>query len=569
MAAKTPNAAIFYADDAYLTDKPKLMGRQSAGEGFLRGFVRHSHVEELRCVTSGRRAAEHFAQQCRRFGAGERPISWTPAFSLSAIAEQGTLYLPGPMLAEMSWRRQRGDPKAFSLFGLTHTIASDGAMDSIASMLTAPVEPWDALICTSSAVLDATTRLLQAEGERLAARFGGTMPRMPTLAMVPLGVDTEELKPSETARARWRKSLEIEEGHVAFLFVGRLSFHAKANPYPMFIAAERAATSTGKGVHFILAGWFANEAIESTFRKSALALCPHVTCHFLDGRDSAVRSEIWSAADIFISLSDNIQETFGLTPIEAMAAGLPCVVSDWDGYKDTVRHGEDGFRIPTACPAPGMGQDLMVRYEEGIDNYDRYIGFSSLLVAVDIEATIEACTKLVGDASLRRRMGENGRARAVETFDWSVVIGRYQDIWGELALLRNASAESVRSTIPNPRRADPFWLFASYPSDTLRSDTLVEIADHPLDHSISYVLQECPVTNYAQAMLPTLVELESALRLLKDQGSMTASEIGVAVDGKNPGRVIRALAFLAKVGLVRLSAGGWRNFSGNEVASPN
>jgi len=28
-----------------------------------------------------------------------------------------------------------------------------------------------------------------------------------------------------------------------------------------------------------------------------------------------------------------------------MAAGLPCVVTDWDGYKDTVRHGEDGFRV--------------------------------------------------------------------------------------------------------------------------------------------------------------------------------------------------------------------------------
>ena len=28
-----------------------------------------------------------------------------------------------------------------------------------------------------------------------------------------------------------------------------------------------------------------------------------------------------------------------------MAAGLPVVVSDWDGYRDTVRDGVDGFRI--------------------------------------------------------------------------------------------------------------------------------------------------------------------------------------------------------------------------------
>ena len=45
-----------------------------------------------------------------------------------------------------------------------------------------------------------------------------------------------------------------------------------------------------------------------------------------------------NAANIFISLSDNIQETFGLTVIEAMAAELPCIVSDWNGYKDLIKN---------------------------------------------------------------------------------------------------------------------------------------------------------------------------------------------------------------------------------------
>jgi len=29
-----------------------------------------------------------------------------------------------------------------------------------------------------------------------------------------------------------------------------------------------------------------------------------------------------------------------------MASGLPVLVSDWDGYKDTVIDGETGYRIP-------------------------------------------------------------------------------------------------------------------------------------------------------------------------------------------------------------------------------
>ena len=34
-----------------------------------------------------------------------------------------------------------------------------------------------------------------------------------------------------------------------------------------------------------------------------------------------------------------------------MAAGVPVVVSDWDGYRYTVNDGVEGFRVPTLSPA--------------------------------------------------------------------------------------------------------------------------------------------------------------------------------------------------------------------------
>ena len=63
------------------------------------------------------------------------------------------------------------------------------------------------------------------------------------------------------------------------------------------------------------------------FEQGAAKLCPSVHTVTLDGRKAEERGKAWAAADVFCSLSDNIQETFGISPIEAMAAGLPVVVS--------------------------------------------------------------------------------------------------------------------------------------------------------------------------------------------------------------------------------------------------
>ena len=315
------------------------------------------------------------------------------------------------------------------------------------SLITSPVQSWDALICTSLAVKNNVLRILDAEASFLKRRLGASKFLLPELPVIPLGVNAERFRYSKSFVLKARKKLNIQPDDVVVLFVGRLAFHAKAHPLVMYQALERASSKTNHQVILTECGWHANSHIQKAFIDAAAAVCPSVRCISLDGRDSEQLSLSWASADIFCSLSDNIQETFGITPIEAMAAGLPVVVSDWDGYRDTVRDGIDGFCIPTYMPPPGYGEELAARHALGIDTYDMYCGSTSSLVAVDQEYTTQAFIKLISSTDLRRKMGAQGRQRVLDVYDWKTIIPTYEDLWSELKSRREAETGYSRKTI--------------------------------------------------------------------------------------------------------------------------
>ena len=547
-------AVIYYHPEAYTTSGPKLMGRNAAGESFLRGFLVHSRASEFWVQVQNVEHAKHFAATAQSLGRNN-PVKAVEKQNLAALAQPGLVYYPGPGIGEHAFQRATYGAAAWSLCGITHTTSSAGAMDAIAGLVTAPVQAWDAVICTSHAVKDNVTRVVNAQLAYLQDRLGATKCTLPQLPVIPLGIHTTDFQFTDSHKAQARQALGVDAQTLVVLFMGRLSFHAKAHPLAMYQALESAARATGKQVVLVECGWHANEFIEKSYAEAAALACPSVRVITLDGRKAEDRHRAWASADVFCSLSDNIQETFGIVPIEAMAAGIPVVVADWDGYKDTVRDGVDGYRIATLMPQAGLGADLAVRHALEVDTYDMYCGHTCSLVAVDIEAASNAFVRLFQSPELRAQMGAAGRERARQVYDWAAIIPQYESLWTQLGEIRAAQANTLKPLAhPWPARMDPFDAFTRYPTQALKPETVLALVDADPDAAMQRVeaYRKLAMVNFAKIVLPTDAEVRLVLHAaLTPQAALTLIQ---AVPAERQAFVFRALVWLVKLGVLRVSA---------------
>jgi glycosyltransferase involved in cell wall biosynthesis len=545
----TGNAALYLHPGGYDTSGPSLLGRLSAGESFLRGYLRHADVDRYVFWNAANRPQKELLDLLDRIEPPTKPIDWVGATDRRGLGRIGVMNSPGPALAPESWHRRPHGPRSYAICGITHTTATARAMQGIADMLVAPTEDYDALICTSDAVRHSVESQLSATRDYLAREFGPRRRPEPMCVTIPLGVNCDDFEMSTEHRRAWRERLDIPQDGVVALFVGRFNVRGKMNPALMALALERTARSTGRAIYWVNSGWGTDPKAEEAFHNDTRALCPSVEYRSVDGRPPDVRFSIWSVADFFISFSDNIQETFGLTPVEAMAAGLPSVVTDWDGYKDTVRDGVDGFRVPTIAPRPGQGADLAYWFDNLWMNYDNYVGAAGQLTAIDYDAAEAAISALVLNPELRRRMGEAAKVRAREVFDWEAIIPQYQALWAEQNA-RRLAAPPAAADRDNPFRPDPFTNFRSYPTRHLLSETRVRSVGVSWDEAKALLVG--PLVSYSSFNRPTLVEAEQALRWLGGRPDATAAEVAAQFPVARRSFMERGLLWLARYGLVQI-----------------
>jgi len=176
------------------------------------------------------------------------------------------------------------------------------------------------------------------------------------------------------------------------------------------------------------------------------------------------KEQLLGAADIFVAPCDSIQESFGLTPVEAMSCGLPQVVADWDGYRDTVLHGETGFLVPTywgRCDEDLFGSEQWIGWQ-----YDHIVQGQS--VAFDVVFMHDYLQLLIRNPELRAAMSARARERAVAKFSYASVARQYDDLWADLK--SNSVGLRRREGQPSFDREDYFKFFGHFATTDLRDD---------------------------------------------------------------------------------------------------
>ncbi len=409
-------------------ERDVVVGRSVAVEDAARAFAKHAEHHELVLLCDPYETAEVEGRMPlgERVRVEDRRALLTPdALGLSALTEL-QFEVAAPFAARAIAKR------ALPITLLHHTLSYEELLhDAILRLLLAKARPWDSIVCTSQASRTALAELCAMVAERFEREHGARLAWGGRLDVIPLGIDTDRYKPRDRAAARARFGLPDDA--FVILFLGRLSAIDKADLLPFVTAfAELSRRRSDRNLMLVCAG---AEHPGERYGGAISSFASHVGVAervrvFTDpAQFTPWKEDLYAAANAFLSPIDNVQETFGITPIEAMACGVPQIVSDWDGYRDTVEDGVTGFLLPTTwARCQGEVSHLAPLTSAPFEHVAL-----ARSVAVDTRAFVAAVEKLLDDPGLCESMAQASRRRAVERYSWPVVVAAYEALWRELA----------------------------------------------------------------------------------------------------------------------------------------
>lgn len=554
------NAVHFYRQSVDARRKPT--------GSFLSAFAKYGDISTLYCQTFDAADYDDFVSRIARLKQQDLECRYVRPGDISAFDHAPVLRIADGAAAPLAWRRRTTGQRRYSIVTEINALGAASVHRNMMEFSTAPVQAWDAMLFPSPSIMTVAEDRINETMSYLASRFN-CEPNMPAQRVViPPGMNVDALNETEDTRMfreGVRRRLGIGNDDMCVLVTGHFAFYERMHPTPLMLALESAARRTGIRIHLLMAGWFDTARIERAYRDLGRDFAPAINVIFLDGRDDEIRSGVWFAGDVYAAFHDSTAHGVDMELLEAMAAGLPIVASDWGANRDFVENTKHGYLIPTYLPLPQSGGDLSLAPEREIlqghdERSDTFLsGTVAQMTAIDIRGAADAFEALARDPQRRKEMGAAARKQIVATCDWSVVIRRHQDLWAELRKLRADSDEIAQPDADAtviPHLDDPFTVFQPFASYVIDEDTMVSL--HPGIKNGEGVAERLtrvranPLNDVAGQVMLSAEEQDIMLRAMADSSGISVIQLAEQISDGRRYRLPRTLAWLAKTGLVVL-----------------
>jgi len=323
--------------------------------------------------------------------------------------------------------RKRGNNHKWCVLGMTHDLYDSEVFDALL-LYGAVAADSDTVVCASRCA----QRIMSHYRDCVISALGKEMDLQ--LPLIHHGVDVRRISRCAKEAARQRLGLGQEP---VFLYFGRLSLWQKADLIGLLRCFAR--VFCGRAATLILAGGAINpkanrdlEEIDGE-RQRVAQLLGESAVRLHVNVDGPLKNDLFSAADVFVSPANSLQETFGLSLAEAMLYQLPVIATEWSGYTDIVVTNETGYLVPVRKigAEPAYASNVYLNhFEQAVASVSR--------VAIDWADFGRRMECLANSRSLCTALGLKGLKRAKAQFTIDAMINAYGEIWHESLSRRSA-----------------------------------------------------------------------------------------------------------------------------------
>ena len=303
---------------------------------------------------------------------------------------------------------------------ITHALSYHHILLQLIFNLLTSKNPGDSILCATDASRKIVENIILQASQ--ADELKSLQSKTSQLYVMPHGIDTEYFRDNCPSRSDCRSILGLPKNAFIVGSVGRISPYDKID-YDCLLKSFEIIKSQAPEACLLIAG-----DDKDNYSGHLLKILKEMNIgdniKIITNFEENIKRLIYRAMDVFISLANSPQESFGLTILEAMASGLPVLATDWNGYKCLIKDNYNGILINTRWSGESEEASLL----SPILPWQITHSILSKEILIDPGEVAIKTLRLYSDQELRKDIVRNAFV-SVQEYQWKHVIKKLEAHW--------------------------------------------------------------------------------------------------------------------------------------------